>query len=38
MIERNITLTDLILWTGIRVALGAGISMLISRGLSKGTP
>jgi hypothetical protein len=35
MIERNITLTDLILWTGTRVALGAGIGMLISRGLSK---
>jgi hypothetical protein len=35
MIERNITLTDLILWTGTRVALGAGIGMLISKGLSK---
>ena len=35
MIERNITLPDLILWTGTRVALGAGIGMLISRGLSK---
>ena len=35
MIERNISLPDLILWTGTRVALGAGIGMLISRGLSK---
>ena len=35
MIERNITLPDLILWTGTRVALGAGIGMLISRNLSK---
>ena len=35
MIERNITLPDFILWTGTRVALGAGIGMLISRRLSK---
>ena len=35
MIERNITLPDLILWTGTRVALGAGIGMLISRRLTK---
>ena len=35
MIERNITLPKLILWTGTRVALGAGIGMLLSRGLSK---
>jgi hypothetical protein len=35
MIERNISLPDLILWTGTRVALGTGIGMLISRGLSK---
>ena len=35
MIERNISLPELILWTGTRVALGAGIGMLISRGLSK---
>ena len=35
MIERNITLSELILWTGTRVALGAGIGMLISRRLSK---
>ena len=35
MIARNITLPDLILWTGTRVALGAGIGMLISRSLSK---
>ena len=35
MIERRITLPELILWTGTRVALGAGIGMLISRRLSK---
>jgi hypothetical protein len=35
MIERNVTLPEMILWTGTRVALGAGIGMLISRGLSK---
>jgi hypothetical protein len=35
MIERNITLPEMILWTGTRVALGAGIGMLISKGLSK---
>jgi hypothetical protein len=35
MIERNISLPDLILWTGTRIALGAGIGMLISRGLSQ---
>jgi len=35
MIERNIRVPDLILWTGTRVALGVGIGMLISRGLSK---
>lgn len=35
MIERNITLPEMILWTGTRVALGAGIGMLISRRLSK---
>jgi hypothetical protein len=35
MIERNITLPEMILWTGTRVALGTGIGMLISRGLSK---
>jgi hypothetical protein len=35
MIERNITLPDMILWTGTRVALGVGIGMLISRRLSK---
>jgi hypothetical protein len=33
--ERTITLPDLILWTGTRVALGAGIGMLISRSLSR---
>ena len=35
MIERNITLPEMILWTGTRVALGAGVGMLISRGLSR---
>ena len=35
MIERNISLPEMILWTGTRVALGVGIGMLISRGLSK---
>jgi hypothetical protein len=35
MIERNITLPELILWTGTRVALGVGIGMLVSRRLSK---
>jgi hypothetical protein len=31
----NITWPEMILWTGTRVALGAGIGMLISRRLSK---
>lgn len=35
MIERNITLPDLILWTGTRIAFGAGVGMLISKRLSK---
>jgi hypothetical protein len=35
MIERNVTLPEIILWTGTRVALGVGIGMLVSRGLSK---
>jgi hypothetical protein len=35
VIERNITLPDLILWTGTRVALGVGVGLLISRGLTK---
>jgi hypothetical protein len=35
MIERNITLPEMILWTGTRIALGAGIGMLIAKGLSK---
>jgi hypothetical protein len=35
MIERNITLPEMILWTGTRIALGTGIGMLVSRGLSK---
>ena len=33
--ERNISLSDLALWTGTRVALGVGIGFLISRGLTK---
>ena len=33
MIERNITLPEMILWTGTRIALGAGIGVLISRRL-----
>jgi hypothetical protein len=36
MIERNVTLPEMILWTGTRVALGAGIGMLISRRLTQG--
>ena len=35
MIERNVTLPEMILWTGTRIALGTGIGMLVSRGLSK---
>jgi hypothetical protein len=35
MIERNLTLPEMILWTGTRVALGVGIGMLVSRGFSK---
>ena len=35
MIERTITLPEMILWTGTRVALGVGVGMLVSRGLSK---
>src|ERR1700756_5185186 len=35
MTERNITLPEMILWTGTRVALGVGIGMLISKGLTK---
>ena len=35
MVDRNVTLPEMILWTGTRIALGAGIGMLISRGLSK---
>ena len=35
MITRTVTLPEMILWTGTRVALGAGIGMLISRRLSK---
>ena len=29
MIELNLTLPEMILWTGTRVALGAGIGLLI---------
>jgi hypothetical protein len=35
MIEKNITLPEMILWTGTRIALGAGIGMLISSRLNK---
>jgi len=35
MIETNVSLPEMILWTGTRIALGAGIGMLISRRLSK---
>ena len=35
MIERNVTLPEMMLWTGTRVALGVGIGMLISRRLGK---
>lgn len=35
MTERTISLPNLILWTGTRVALGVGIGMLVSRGLSQ---
>ncbi len=35
IIERNVPLPEMILWTGTRIALGAGIGMLISRRLSK---
>jgi hypothetical protein len=32
--ERRITVPEMILWTGTRIALGVGIGMLVSRGLS----
>jgi hypothetical protein len=35
MMERDITLPEMILWAGTRVALGAGVGMLIARHLSK---
>ena len=35
MIEKRVTLPEMMLWTGTRIALGAGIGMLISRSLSK---
>jgi hypothetical protein len=34
MMERNFSLAEIILFAGTRVALGAGIGMLVSRGLS----
>ena len=35
MIERNVTLPEMILWTGTRIAMGAGFGLLVSRRLSK---
>lgn len=35
MIERNVTLPEMILWTGTRVALGVGVGMLVAGRLSK---
>ena len=35
MTEKNITLPEMILWTGTRIALGAGIGMVISSRLTK---
>ncbi len=32
--ERRVTVPEMILWTGTRIALGAGIGMLVSRGLN----
>jgi hypothetical protein len=32
--ERRLTLSEMILWTGTRVAMGAGIGMLVSRRLT----
>jgi hypothetical protein len=32
--ERTFTVPEMILWTGTRIALGVGIGMLVSRGLS----
>jgi len=37
MTERNISLPEIILWTGTRIALGVGIGMLLSKGLSRET-
>jgi len=34
MMERKFTVPEMILWTGTRVAMGIGIGMLVSRGLS----
>ena len=34
MFERRFTLPEMILWTGTRIALGAGIGMLVTRGLN----
>lgn len=33
--ERNISLPEMVLWTGTRIALGVGIGMLLARGLSR---
>ena len=35
MFERNVSLPDFVLWTGTRMAFGAGVGMLISRRLNK---
>lgn len=32
--ERRFTMPEMILWTATRVALGTGIGMLVSRGMS----
>ena len=32
--ERTFSVPEMILWTGTRIALGTGIGMLVSRGLS----
>jgi len=34
MHEQRFTVPEMILWTGTRIALGAGIGMLVTRGLS----
>ena len=37
MIDRKITLPDMILFAGTRVALGVGIGMLVSKSLTNDT-